>query len=86
MSLPLTLNTVLMFRNMKMANAVNGVITREELQKQAEIMTEMVSYVDIYYKFQDFCIILLWSAHLNCSNYNQIQRWLKQQNDSNVTF
>ena len=32
-----------------MANA--GVITREELQKQAEIMTEMVSYVDIYYKY-----------------------------------
>ena len=58
MPLPLTLNTVLMFRNMKMANA--GVITREEIQKQSEIMTEMVSYVDIYYKYQDFCIILLW--------------------------
>ena len=57
MSLPLTLNTVLIFRNMKMANA--GVITREELQKQAEIMTEMVSYVDIFDKYQDFYILPL---------------------------
>ena len=57
MPLPLTLNTVLMFRNMKMANA--GVITREELQKQAEIMTEMVSYVDIFDKYQDLYILPL---------------------------